>query len=58
MACVTAPWFLSIFINMLPWESGQVPKLFYFYFLNIIILKEIFVCYITNSSQSVGCASV
>ncbi|KAG2242411.1 hypothetical protein Bca52824_095744 [Brassica carinata] len=23
VACVTAPWFLSIFINMLPWESGQ-----------------------------------
>ncbi|CAF2297478.1 unnamed protein product [Brassica napus] len=21
VACVTAPWFLSIFINMLPWES-------------------------------------
>jgi hypothetical protein len=21
---VTGPWFLSIFINMLPWESGQV----------------------------------
>lgn len=24
VAWVTGPWFLSIFINMLPWESGQV----------------------------------
>lgn len=24
MAWVTGPWFLSIFMNMLPWESGQV----------------------------------
>jgi hypothetical protein len=21
VACVTGPWFLTIFINMLPWES-------------------------------------
>lgn len=25
VAWVTGPWFLSIFMNMLPWESGQVP---------------------------------
>ncbi|KAE8702569.1 putative plastid-lipid-associated protein 12 [Hibiscus syriacus] len=25
VAWVTAPWFLSIFMNMLPWESGQIP---------------------------------
>lgn len=24
VAWVTGPWFLSIFVNMLPWESGQV----------------------------------
>lgn len=24
IAWVTGPWFLSIFVNMLPWESGQV----------------------------------
>lgn len=24
VAWVTGPWFLSIFMNMLPWESGQV----------------------------------
>ncbi|CAO2826207.1 unnamed protein product [Amaranthus hypochondriacus] len=24
VGCVTGPWFLSIFINMLPWESGLV----------------------------------
>lgn len=24
IAWVTGPWFLSIFMNMLPWESGQV----------------------------------
>ncbi|XP_022557213.1 TBC1 domain family member 10B isoform X3 [Brassica napus] len=28
VACVTAPWFLSIFINMLPWESGNRVMLF------------------------------
>ncbi|MBA0873666.1 hypothetical protein Goshw_005487, partial [Gossypium schwendimanii] len=25
VAWVTGPWFLSIFMNMLPWESGQIP---------------------------------
>ncbi|PPD90012.1 hypothetical protein GOBAR_DD13052 [Gossypium barbadense] len=25
VAWVTGPWFLSIFMNMLPWESGQLP---------------------------------
>lgn len=24
IAWITGPWFLSIFVNMLPWESGQV----------------------------------
>lgn len=24
VAWVTGPWFLTIFMNMLPWESGQV----------------------------------
>ncbi|GMI90324.1 hypothetical protein HRI_002701700 [Hibiscus trionum] len=24
VAWVTGPWFISIFMNMLPWESGQV----------------------------------
>jgi hypothetical protein len=23
VAWVTGPWFLSIFMNMLPWESGE-----------------------------------
>ncbi|MBA0602012.1 hypothetical protein Gorai_002209, partial [Gossypium raimondii] len=25
VAWVTGPWFLSIFMNILPWESGQIP---------------------------------
>ncbi|CAH8376302.1 unnamed protein product [Eruca vesicaria subsp. sativa] len=62
VACVTAPWFLSIFINMLPWESGQAPNQFYFCYTKIVIFKY-YVCHSERcslfiSSQSVGCASV
>lgn len=24
MAWVTGPWFLTIYMNMLPWESGEI----------------------------------
>ena len=58
VACVTAPWFLSIFINMLPWESGQVPNLILpdFLLISSLFFSNVSFCY--NSSQSVGCASV
>lgn len=32
VAWVTGPWFLTIFMNMLPWESGQVLCFFFFFF--------------------------
>lgn len=32
IAWVSGPWFLSLFMNMLPWESGQF--LFVFIFIN------------------------
>lgn len=29
VAWITGPWFLSIFVNMLPWESGWFLLLFF-----------------------------
>lgn len=39
VAWITGPWFLSIFVNMLPWESGQV--------LNYV--KPFLMCYLAEA---------
>jgi hypothetical protein len=45
---VTGPWFLSIFINMLPWESGQV-------LYNILVLS---LRYTYNNKQTLFTSSL
>lgn len=35
VAWVSGPWFLSIFVNMIPWESGKI--LFGMIFFNVIL---------------------
>lgn len=37
VAWVTGPWFLSIFMNMLPWESGQVLFVSYYHIFKTFI---------------------
>lgn len=37
VAWISGPWFLSIFVNMLPWESGEV-YLVCIYKINFFIL--------------------
>ncbi|CAH8267709.1 unnamed protein product [Arabidopsis lyrata] len=46
VACVTGPWFLSIFINMLPWESGQFSECGMCFYL-----KEIVLCFSEQHSH-------
>ena len=44
VAWVTGPWFLSIFMNMLPWESGQVLCFIVLYLCRSLYVEVVGMC--------------
>lgn len=64
VAWISGPWFLSIFVNILPWDSGE----FFFFMLQVLIPKKkvfFYLCFAevvfhldVFSSADVGCASL
>lgn len=62
VAWISGPWFLSIFINMLPWESGEILWRFDLWTCGewIWIFAAFYnhgASYILSSSSCLGCAS-
>lgn len=66
VAWISGPWFLSIFVNVLPWESGKVLVLCINFSSNVtvhVLVKNYLITllpmgYFTSSSPSLGCASL
>lgn len=63
VAWVTGPWFLSIFVNILPWESGMVflvlhsPWLLDYFHITVSVYsaKEFGCCILSEMMSSVQC---
>jgi hypothetical protein len=63
VAWISGPWFLSIFVNMLPWESGEVYvvciyKIDFFHIVFVIRRSYLLMTNFVYSFSSLGCASI
>jgi hypothetical protein len=67
VAWISGPWFLSIFVNMIPWESGKIYfGIFFLLVFNITALILNLACsqmlpfdvFLDLSYSSLGCSAI